>query len=121
LGGIGAPGYEILSSQNAFYQLVGPYINGYAFGDLDNLAVILRAVQKRESAIPKMSKIYPDVAFVDSSSWEEANSAVNSGMEKLLDVLRVKRDQIAQQRIDTGVGAKFSVLKNQDLPKWNGP
>jgi hypothetical protein len=121
LGGIGSPGYEILSSQGAFYQLVGPYINGYAFGDLSKFSDVLRAVKKRESAIPKMSQIYPQVAFIDPPNWEVSNSNVNSGMGKLLDVIRVKKDQIAQQRIDTGVEAKFSILKSQDLPKWDGP
>ena len=31
MGSIGSPGFELLHAQNAFYQLVGPYINGYAF------------------------------------------------------------------------------------------
>jgi hypothetical protein len=30
MGTIGSPGFELLHAQNAFYQLVGPYINGYA-------------------------------------------------------------------------------------------
>src|ERR1044071_3318273 len=37
MGSIGDPGFELLHAQNAFYQLVGPYINGYAFGDIDGL------------------------------------------------------------------------------------
>src|ERR1044071_3883982 len=37
MGSIGRPGFELLHAQNAFYQLVGPYINGYAFGDIDGL------------------------------------------------------------------------------------
>src|SRR6266705_4987735 len=30
MGSIGDPGFELLHAQNAFYQLVGTYINGYA-------------------------------------------------------------------------------------------
>src|SRR5262245_32489980 len=37
MGSIGAPGFELFQAQNAFQQLVGPYINGYAFGDIDQL------------------------------------------------------------------------------------
>ena len=35
MGGIGSPGFELLHAQNAFYQLVGTYIKGYAFGEMD--------------------------------------------------------------------------------------
>lgn len=31
MGSMGAPGFELVQAQNAFQQLVGPYINGYAF------------------------------------------------------------------------------------------
>src|ERR1044072_6346532 len=31
MGSIGSPGFELFHAQNAFYQLVGPYINGYGF------------------------------------------------------------------------------------------
>jgi hypothetical protein len=119
IGSIGSPGYEILSSQNAFYQLVGPMINGYAFGNLNRFADVLRSVRKREKALPKMGKIYPNVAFIDPSGWDAANMKVNSGMEQLLNIIAVKKDQIAQQRKDSGVAAKFSGLTNRDLPNWD--
>src|SRR5262252_4106724 len=35
MGSIGNAGFELFQAQNAFQQLVGPYINGYAFGDID--------------------------------------------------------------------------------------
>ena len=41
VGEIGSAGFELLQAQNAFYQLVGPYINGYAFGDVDGLVQIV--------------------------------------------------------------------------------
>jgi hypothetical protein len=35
MSSMGDPGFELFQAQNAFQQLVGPYINGYAFGDID--------------------------------------------------------------------------------------
>ncbi|PWT78538.1 MAG: hypothetical protein C5B58_15115 [Acidobacteria bacterium] len=52
MGSIGDPGFELLHAQNAFYQLAGPYINGYAFGDTDELAKIAEKVQKEGRRIP---------------------------------------------------------------------
>jgi hypothetical protein len=52
MGSIGSPGFELLHAQNAFYQLVGPYINGYVFGDIDELVKIVERVQKEGRQIP---------------------------------------------------------------------
>src|SRR2546429_442684 len=59
-GKIGDPGFEILSSQMAFYRLVGPYINGYAFRNLAFVTDVLHKVQKQGEAIPDMIAIYPE-------------------------------------------------------------
>ena len=49
MGSMGDPGFELFQAQNAFQQLVGPYINGYAFGDIDQLVPIIERVQRREN------------------------------------------------------------------------
>jgi hypothetical protein len=45
MGSIGNAGFELFQAQNALQQLVGPYINGYAFGDIDRLIPIIERVQ----------------------------------------------------------------------------
>lgn len=57
MGGIGSRGFELLQAQNAFYQLVGPYINGYAFSDMDALAKIVERVQKEGRQIPDLKAV----------------------------------------------------------------
>ena len=59
MGSIGSPGFELLHAQNAFYQLVGTYINGYAFGDIDGLVKIVERVQKEGRRIPDLEAAYP--------------------------------------------------------------
>jgi hypothetical protein len=44
MGSMGDRGFELFHAQNAFQQLVGPYINGYAFGDIDQLIPIIERV-----------------------------------------------------------------------------
>src|SRR5437762_9089344 len=61
MGSIGSPGFELLHAQNAFYQLVGTYINGYAFGDMDGLVKIVERVQKEGRRIPDLEAAYPGV------------------------------------------------------------
>src|SRR6267143_2929393 len=62
-GSVGDPGFELLHAQNAFQQLVGTYINGYAFGDVDYLIPVIEKVQKEGKTIPELNKIYPGLSF----------------------------------------------------------
>ena len=57
MGSMGDPGFELFQAQKAFQQLVGPYINGYAFGDIDHLVPIIDRVQKEGKNVPDLTKI----------------------------------------------------------------
>ena len=116
MGSIGSPGFELLHAQNAFYQLVGPYINGYAFGDIDGLMKIVERVQKEGHRIPDLQAAYPGVTFKSQSEWMSANTDLAAGMNQLLSTLKEKKDQIRRQRIERGMEEKFSKLTSKELP-----
>ena len=116
LGSIGSPGFELVHAANAFQQLVGPYVNGYAFGDLDRLARIIERVQKENKTVPDMEKLYPGVNFKPRSEWNGANRELNDGMTKLLSMVKEQKASIKKQRIDNGIEAKFSKLTSKELP-----
>src|SRR5215467_1478032 len=120
MGSMGAPGFELFQAQNAFQQLVGPYINGYAFGDIDQLVPIIERVQKEGKTVPDLTKIYPRVTFKPKSEWDGANNRLNEGLTKLLITLKNEKASIKQQRIEHGMEAKFGKLPNKDLPKGSG-
>src|SRR6476660_6759236 len=117
MGSMGNPGFELFQAQNAFEQLVGPYVNGYAFGDIDQLVPIIERVQREGKTVPDLTKIYPRVAFKPKSEWEAANKGLNEGLTKLLITLKNEKASIKQQRIEHGMEAKFSKLPSKDLPK----
>jgi hypothetical protein len=116
MGSIGSPGFELLHAQNAFYQLVGPYINGYAFGDMDGLVKIVERVQKEGRRIPDLQAAYPGVTFRDKSEWSSANADLADGMNQLISMLKEKKDEIKRQRIERGMEEKFSKLTTKELP-----
>jgi len=120
MGNMGAPGFELYQAQNAFQQLVGPYINGYAFGDIDHLVPIIERVQKEGQTVPDLTKIYPRVAFKPKSEWDAGNKALNEGLTKLLVTLKNEKASIKQQRIEHGMETKFGKLPSKDLPKGSG-
>jgi hypothetical protein len=120
MGSIGDPGFELFQAQNAFQQLVGPYINGYAFGDIDQLVPIIERVQKEGKTVPDLAKIYSRVAFKPKSEWDAGNKGLNEGLTKLLTTLKNEKASIKQQRIEHGMEAKFSKLSSKDLPRESG-
>jgi len=116
MGSIGSPGFELLHAQNAFYQLVGTYINSYAFGDMDGLVKIVERVQKEGHRIPDLEAAYPGVTFKNKSEWPSANADLADGMNQLISILKEKKDDIKRQRIERGVEEKFSKLTSKELP-----
>jgi hypothetical protein len=120
MGSIGNAGFELFQAQNAFQQLVGPYINGYAFGDIDQLVPIIEKVQREGKTVPDLTKIYPGVIFKPKSEWDAANRGLNEGLTKLLTTLKNEKVSIKQQRIEHGMEAKFGKLPSKDLPKGLG-
>jgi hypothetical protein len=116
MGSIGSPGFELLHAQNAFYQLVGPYINGYAFGDIDGLVKIVERVQKEGRRISDLQAAYPGVTFKSQSEWLSANTDLADGMNQLISTLKEKKDEIRRQRIERGMEEKFSKLTSKELP-----
>ncbi len=121
MGSMGDPGFELVQAQNAFQQLVGPYINGYAFGDIDQLIPIIERVQREGKVVPDLTKIYPNVTFKKKSEWDAGNKGLNEGLTKLLMTLKDQKASINQQRIERGMEAKFSKLPSKELPKGSGP
>ena len=117
MGSFGSPGFELLHAQNAFYQLVGPYINGYAFGDTDGLVKIVERVQKEGRRIPDLQAAYLGVTFRNKSEWQSANTDLANGMNQLISMLKEKKDEIKQQRIERGMEEKFSKLPSKELPR----
>jgi hypothetical protein len=116
MGSIGSPGFERFHAQNAFYQLVGPYINGYAFEDMNGLVKIVEKVQKEGRRIPDLQAEYPSVTFKSKSEWESVNTELANGMNQLISMLKEKKDDIKRQRIERGMEEKFSKLTSKDLP-----
>ena len=116
MGSIGDPGFELLHAQKTFYQLVGTYINGYAFGEMDELAKIVEKVQKEGRQIPDLQAAYPGVTFRSKSEWQSANTELNDGMNHLISMLKEKKDDIKRQRVERDVEEKFSKLTSKELP-----
>jgi hypothetical protein len=116
LGSIGSPGFELYHAQNAFFQLAGPNINGYAFGDPDTTAAIVRRVQNENQTVANLQAIYPDVTFIGKAQWNAKNADINSGLGELAATIVAQRSEMKQQRVANGTEARFAHLTSTQFP-----
>lgn len=113
---MGDPGFELYHAQEAFFAVVGPSINGYAFGDIDSLVSIIRRVQGENASVPDVRSAYPGVVFLPKQQWQRINAELNSGLGKLAGQLPNQKNAIAQQRAQNGTQARYSHLTSKPLP-----
>ena len=116
LGKMGDPGFELYRAQYAFFEVVGPQINGYAFGDFDSLLAIVRRVQNENRNVPNMRAIYPGAAFIAEKDWQPKNAELDNGLGKLATYLEGQKTAITQQRTQNGTQARFAGLTSKQFP-----
>lgn len=116
LGSIGDRGFELYHAQDAFLQLVGPSINGYAFADIDPLVRVIHRVQGENHTIQDMPAIYPGVAFIPKAQWQRANEKLNAGLGELAASLAGSKADIARERAQNGSQARFLHLTSRPFP-----
>ena len=121
MGSMGDPGFELFQAQNAFQQLVGPYINGYAFGDIDQLVPIIERVQREGKVVPDLTKIYPRVTFKPKSEWDAGNKGLNEGLTKLLDDPQERKSKYQAAKDRTRHGSQILKAAEQRPAKRIGP
>jgi hypothetical protein len=116
LGAIGSKAFELYHAQDAFFQLTGTDINGYAFGNIDAALKILEQVRNERRSVPDVRKIYPGVTFLAQSQWAARNSIIQSGLGDLEKQMRSQKSQIASQRAQNGTQTKFGHLTSIQFP-----
>lgn len=116
MGSIGSVGFELYYAQSAFTELVGPYINGYAFSDPDGLIEIVKRVKEEGMRVPDLKAVYPGVVFKKKSEWQAANAELGSDMGELVSTIKEEKENIKRQRIEQGIEEQFTKLANKKLP-----
>jgi hypothetical protein len=61
---MGSKEFELTHAQNSFFQLAGPNINGYAFGNPEKLSETIKQVMKEKDNFPDLGEIYSNVSFI---------------------------------------------------------
>jgi hypothetical protein len=107
VGGIGSPAFERKQAYNAFNQLAGVYINGYAFGQLPMLEKSVQRVIDESKTLPDFAAAHPEVKFIPQDQWPAKNEGISAGLTKMLDYIKTNADTIRAQRKASGIEGKY--------------
>jgi hypothetical protein len=103
----GGKPFELKQAYDAFHQLAGEYINGYAFGNPVNLARTVAQVQDEGLTLPSVRHIYPQIPFIDETLWEKENLLLNDDMTPFIETLLDRHDEIIASRKAAGIEKKY--------------
>ncbi len=106
-GGFGDEGFERAQAHRSFQQLAGTYINGYAFGELDQLEKTLRQVKSESEQLPQFKKIYPRLELIEEDLWAVKNQEVSTNFDKLLGYIVDNAEEIKAIRKQRGMEGKY--------------
>ena len=112
---LGDETFQMLKAHRAFYEVVGPFINGYAFGDIDQLIETLKQVKTSAPDAAAVAKIYSDLPLIPEEERAQRIQDVLDGMDAFIQQVDQNREVIRQQREKTGEDKKFD-LSSKALP-----
>jgi len=107
IAGISELSSGLLASYEAFTELAGEYINGYAGCDVDNWVKIAKMVKDDNPTPPELGKLFPDAVFVERTQWQGINDEVAAGLGGLIDQLSNTKEAIRQQRAANNLDARY--------------
>jgi hypothetical protein len=88
--------------------LAGEFINGYAFGDLEKVKLVIKTVQGEATSVPDLKTTYPGVEFVDEATWKKTSEDLAKELDGLLEMIDKDADKIRAARKRNGIEGKYS-------------
>lgn len=109
VGTMGSPPFELTSAYNAFYQLSGPAINGYAGCSQTTWMGAIATVLAENETVVDVAAIYPTMPFLPRDRWQAGHREIADGLMALSDHLRDHWDEIRAGREANDADRRFCV------------
>lgn len=107
IGSIGSSAFELKQLFITINQIVGEYMNGYGFNDLDKGIAVLEKVKSEVKNIQSYKDIYKNIAFLDDSNLEKEKENKEQDLQKTIDYIMANKKEIKKQRIENGIQNKY--------------
>jgi hypothetical protein len=106
-GGMGAPAFERVQLFGAINELVGEYLNGYGFNDLDKCLAVFTRVRSEVKNIRSYKAVSKQVVFLDDAKLESAKADKVADLGMTIADIKTNKADIKAQRIKNGVQDKY--------------
>ncbi len=107
IGSIGDKPFELKQFFITTSQLVGEYLNGYGFNDIDKGIAVIEKVKSEIKNIQSYKVVYKDIHFLNDNKLENERTEGEERLTKLIDYTKSHKEEIQKQRIDNGTQDKY--------------
>jgi hypothetical protein len=107
IGGMGSPAFELEQLFGAINELVGEYMNGYGFNDVNKGVVVFEKVKSKVKNIHSFKNIYKNIVFLNDSNLEKEKKSEEEDLAKTIDYMNTHKAEIKKQRIENGTQDKY--------------
>ncbi|MEO5911634.1 MAG: hypothetical protein ABIP95_12145 [Pelobium sp.] len=97
---------ELTQALDAFKQLLGEFVNGYALGQIDKNIEIIKAVVADNSNMKSLSTVYPTLKFDEAKLPEAIKNAVKD-REDFIKYMNDNRAEIKAKRTENGIDGNY--------------
>jgi hypothetical protein len=107
MGGMCSEAFELMNLFSAFNQIVGVYLNGYAFNDVEKLIPIVQKVRDEVQDIASCRRVYKNVQFHPDANLETCKKAKEEELDGAITYLQENKEEIKTKRIEAGIQDKY--------------
>lgn len=110
VGKMGSFSFELNHANGSFYQLAGPFINGYAYKDMDKLVKILNSIKTKKATLNQMKSLYPKAVFKSTKEANEDINGVYAGLDNYIKFIKKDGKKIKLQREKNGITKEYKSI-----------
>lgn len=107
MGSIGDKGFELKQLFITINELVGEYINGYGFNDIDKGLAVIEKVKSEVKNIQSYKEIYTDIRFLDDTNLEKVKADKEKELAKTIKYIAENKKELKKQREENGIQNKY--------------
>jgi hypothetical protein len=107
IGSIGSQPFELKQLFLSFNQIVGIYINGYGFNDVDEGIATMEKVRNEVDDIKPYNSVYKNISFLSETVIEGIKADKKKELDEGLAYFKTNKEEIKKKRIEAGIQDKY--------------
>jgi len=107
IGSIGSKAFELKQLFVSLNRLVGEYMNGYGFNDIEKGIEVYKKVKSEVKDIQSYKSVYPEISFLDDKNLETEKSKKERDLQEGITYITENKELIKKSRVENGIQDKY--------------